>query len=200
MSIRPASQTARAAVGGRSGEAPGATLDTAGDPVLKAWRTNARVTSYFVEAVPQAIWSAVIPGMRKTVREQCAHLHTSRRSWLRVKGAPLGVAVPDAVDRRRVTRKQLLAALKRSGTAMEQLLARGIAAGGAIPPTKAYVWRNLPLDVSHVLTYFSSHEAHHRGQLLLIARQLGHPIDVRVRNGVWHFVQRSAEAERGVRG
>ncbi len=170
------------------------------DPVLRAWRTNARVTAYFVEAIPTAIWSSAIPGMpRKTVRELAAHLHNSRRSWLRILGAPLGLAVPAAVDRKRVTRAQLLAALKRSGTTMEQLLRVGVEAGGAIPPTKAYVWRNLPLDVEHVLMYFASHEAHHRGQLLLIARQLGHPIEKRERDGVWHFVQRSTEAERVTR-
>lgn len=197
MSTRAGPKAARAAsrAGGAIESVPRA------DSVLRAWRTNARVTAYFIEAIPQAIWGAAIPGMpRKTVREQAAHLHNSRRSWLRVLGAPLGVALPDAVDRKRVTRKQLFAALKRSGAAMEHLLATGIEAGGSIPPTKAYVWRNLPLDVEHVLTYFTSHEAHHRGQLLLIARQLGHPIEVSVRNGVWHFVQRSVEAERGGSG
>ena len=167
------------------------------DALVRAWRTNARVTAYFVEALPAAIWGAEIPGMsRKTVRALAAHLHNSRRSWLRVLGAPLGVDVPAAVDRRRVTRRQLLTALRASGRAMERLIEAGVLAGGSIPPTKAYVWRNLPLDVAHVLTYFASHEAHHRGQLLLIARQLGHPIEPQVRNGMWHFVQRSAEAER----
>ena len=35
---------------------------------------------------------------------------------------------------------------------MEELLELGFAAGGVLPPSKGYVWRNLPLDVGHVLT------------------------------------------------
>ena len=166
------------------------------DPVVRAWRTNARVTASLAEVIPATRWGATIPGMpRKTVRAVLAHLHNSRRAWLRVLGAPHGITVPAAVDRRRVGRAMLLSALRRSGAAMESLLELGVEAGGSIPPTRAYVWRNLPLDVAHVLMYFASHEAHHRGQLLLIARQLGHPIEASVRNGVWHFEQRSREAE-----
>ena len=68
---------------------------------------------------------------------------------------------------------QLLAALKRSARGIEALLELGLAAGSEIPPSRRYVWRNLPLDVGHVLTYFVAHEAHHRGQLVLLARALG---------------------------
>ena len=36
-------------------------------------------------------------------------------------------------------------------------------------PPAAFAWRNLALDVGHVLTYFVAHEGHHRGQLVLLA-------------------------------
>jgi hypothetical protein len=44
---------------------------------------------------------------------------------------------------------------------MASLLALGIERDGQIPPTAAYAWRNLPLDVGHVLAYFVAHEGHH---------------------------------------
>ncbi len=72
-----------------------------------------------------------------------------------------------------MTRRGLLAALKRSGRGIEALLELGLASGGEIPAAKAYVWRNLPLDVGHVLAYFVAHEAHHLGQVVMAARQLG---------------------------
>jgi hypothetical protein len=70
---------------------------------------------------------------------------------------------------------------------MEALLKLGIESGGRIPPSKAYVWRNLALDVPHVLTYFVGHEAHHRGQIVMLARQLGHRLPNTILAGLWRW-------------
>jgi uncharacterized damage-inducible protein DinB len=167
-----------------------------GAAIRDAWRTNHRATVLLVEHVPAAAWAAPAPGLpRKSIRIIAAHLHNSRCSWLRTLGAPHGIAVPERVDKRTVTPKRLTAALQRSGAAMEEFLAFGARHGGRIPPTKAYVWRNLPLDIPHVLSYFVAHEAHHRGQILVLARQLGHPLPDAAADGVWHFT-RLSKAER----
>ena len=76
------------------------------------------------------------------------------------------------------------------------LLALELERDGQIPPTAAYTWRNLPLDVGHVLAYFVAHEGHHRGQIVLVARQLGHRLPDDVRNGLWQWTKRAAEARR----
>jgi uncharacterized damage-inducible protein DinB len=100
------------------------------------------------------------------------------------------------VDKRTVTPRQLAAALNRSSSAMVELLELGVEHGGRIPPTPKYVWRNLPLDVGHVLSYFVAHEAHHRGQIVMLARQLGHPLPREATEGLWAFTRLSRE-ERG---
>ena len=79
---------------------------------------------------------------------------------------------------------------------MEALLELGFAAHGAIPPSKGYVWRNLSLDVAHVLTYFVAHEAHHRGQIVMLGRQLGHRLPQDAINGLWQWTTRSREPSR----
>ena len=163
--------------------------------VPAAWRTNSRITSYLVEHIPPPLWDAPVPGApRRTVRMIAGHLHNTRCSWLKTLGREHGIAVPASVDRRTVTRSELLAALKRSSRGIEALLELGIAAGGQVPPSKAYVWRNLPLDVPHVLTYFVAHEGHHRGQIIMLARQLGHRLPADISAGVWHFTHRAKEA------
>jgi uncharacterized damage-inducible protein DinB len=37
------------------------------------------------------------------------------------------------------------------------------------------------------VAYFVAHEAHHRGQLILVARQLGHRLPRDVTGGVWQW-------------
>jgi uncharacterized damage-inducible protein DinB len=154
--------------------------------IVAAWRTNNRVTTELVRQLPSGLWSAEVPGTpRRTVQMIAAHLHNSRCSWIKTLGREHGIATPARVDRHRVTRRELVAALRRSGAGMESLLELGLAAAGEIPPSRGYVWRNLALDVGHVLTYFVAHEAHHRGQIVMLARQRGHRLPAAVTNRLW---------------
>ena len=162
--------------------------------LLDAWRTNNRVTIFLVEHLPAELWQASVPAApRRTVRMIAGHIHNARCMWIKTLGRPHGIAVPSSVDRRRVSRGELARALKSSGRGIADLLEFGIERGGRIPPTRAYVWRNLPLDVGHVLSYFVAHEGHHRGQIVLVARQLGHRLPAAVTNGLWQWTKRSAE-------
>jgi uncharacterized damage-inducible protein DinB len=167
--------------------------------LIDSWRTNSRVTAYLVEHLPAELWDAAVPGApRRTIRMIAGHLHNSRCMWIKTLGLEHGVTVPALVDRRMVTRRQLLPALRRSSAGIEALLELGLSAGGRVPPSKRYVWRNLPLDVHHVLTYFAAHEGHHRGQIVMLARQLGHRLPSEVSNGLWLWSKRMQEA-RGTR-
>jgi uncharacterized damage-inducible protein DinB len=166
-----------------------------GGSILEAWSTTNRITVFLMEQLPDALWGTAVPGCpRRTIRTIAAHLHNVRCGWIKTLGRPHGVGVPRAVDRYRVTRSQLIRALEGSGHGMASLLTLGLERDGRIPPTAAYVWRNLPLDVGHVLAYFVAHEAHHRGQIVLVSRQLGHRLPPAVSDGLWAWTKRAAEA------
>ena len=165
------------------------------DTILDAWRTSNQVTVFLVEHLPAELWTAAIPGApRRTIRMLAGHLHNSRCAWVKILGEELGVRVPRGVDRHRVARRQLVQALHRSSRGIADLLALGCDHGGRIPAASTYVWRNLPLDVGHVLSYFVAHEGHHRGQIVLVARALGQRLPAAVVDGLWQWNRRVAEA------
>ncbi len=156
--------------------------------LIAAWRTNNRVTVDLVQHLPTVLWDVAVPGApRRTIRMIAAHLHNARCSWVKTLGREHGITAPARVDRRCVARRQLVAALKRSSNGIEALLKLGLASGGQVPPSKGYVWRNLSLDVGHVLTYFVAHEAHHRGQIIMVARQTGHRLPSATTGGLWQW-------------
>ena len=166
-------------------------MEITSEMLIDAWRTSNRVTVYLIENLPPELWSVSIPGSpRRTVRSVAAHFHNARCMWIKMIGASHGVAVPRTVDARKVSPSQLSRALERSSEGMIELIRLGVARGGAIPPA---AWQNFPTDLVHFLNYFVAHEAHHRGQLCLLARQLGHRLPADVTAGLWQWKKRARE-------
>jgi len=119
-----------------------------------------------------------------------AHIHNARCMWVRNIGASHGIVVPRLVDRHTVRPPELLRALEKSSHGIVELIRLGAERGGSIPPA---AWQNFPTDLVHFLSYFVAHEAHHRGQLVMLARQMGHRLTREVTGGLWQWKQRSRE-------
>jgi uncharacterized damage-inducible protein DinB len=167
------------------------------DMLVAAWQTNNRVSVFLFEHLPLELWEAKVPGApRRTVRMIAGHIHNARCMWIKTLGKEHGIAVPRAVNRFKVGPKELIVALDQSSRGITGLLTLGCNHGGTIPLSASYTWRNFPLDVAHVLTYFVAHEGHHRGQIVMLARQLGYRLPVEIAGGLWHFSKRSKEARR----
>jgi uncharacterized damage-inducible protein DinB len=156
--------------------------------VLATWHTSSRVTVFLIENIPDEVWRAAIPGApRRTVQMVAGHLHNARCMWVHMVGKKHGLVVPRRVDRHRVSRRQLLAALAQSARAIGRLLQVGLENGGHLTGFS-------PPDVTHFLAYHVAHEGHHRGQIVMIARQLGHRLPAEVTNGLWQWGARAREA------
>ena len=159
--------------------------------LIAAWHTSHRVTVYLIEHLPPEIWAQTVPGNpRKTVRMIAAHLHNTRCMWIKMIAARHGVPVPRTVDRRRVRQSELVRALSRSSDGITGLIRLGVDHGGVVPRA---AWQNFPTDLPHFLSYFVAHEAHHRGQLLMLARQLGYRVPSAVAAGLWQWNTRARE-------
>jgi uncharacterized damage-inducible protein DinB len=162
-----------------------------GEALIAAWRTSNRVTTYLIENLPAELWSKSVPGSpRRTVRTIAAHIHNARCMWIKMIAARHGVVVPRTVDGNEIRRPELVRALGRSSKGIIEVIRLGVAKGGAIPPAS---WQNFPTDLVHFLSYFVAHEAHHRGQLVMLARQLGHRLPLDVTAGLWQWKKRARE-------
>ena len=164
------------------------------DAVIATWKTNNRVTVFFFENLPSELWPTTVPGTsRRTVRTIAGHIHNARCMWIKMLGQRHGIRVPKRVSLPTVTRKELLPALAQSSRGIVDLLALGISHGGKIPAS-GVAWLNLPVDVVHVLAYLVAHEGHHRGQIVMLARQMGHRLPIEITGGLWQWSKRANEA------
>ena len=167
-----------------------------GDSLLDAWRINDRVTALLVGSLSPGLWTASLPDApRRTVRSLAAHLHNSRRLWMKSLAAGTGIALPARVDPGEVTRAALRTALDESGGRILLMLGAGLRNGGTFPGvSSAFYFGAMPRDVALFVGYALSHESHHRGQLVMAARVLGQRLPAKVTTGLWQWSSRLRES------
>jgi uncharacterized damage-inducible protein DinB len=162
--------------------------------LLEAWRICDRCTAFLIEQLPDPVWAEKLPGMpRRTIRMIAGHIHNARCMWVGRLGRECEVRPPAKVDRHRATRKQVVRALEKSGRSVHSLLCAGFDAGGTFPGRLP--WMNLRPDAVQFALYLASHEAHHRGQIVMLARQLGHRLPDAVTYGLWQWNKRADEVQ-----
>jgi uncharacterized damage-inducible protein DinB len=155
------------------------------DALLNAYATNDNITRYLIENIDAKAWRAEPPGGKgRTIAAIVAHIHNVRVMWLKVivKDGP----IPEQLDRHTVTPRQAISALKKSGEAVANVIAAALAADGRV--------RYFKPDVAGFIGYSISHDAHHRGQITMLARQVGFAIGQKVMFGMWEWGSRDSNA------
>jgi uncharacterized damage-inducible protein DinB len=105
-----------------------------------------------------------------------AHMHNVRLMWLKATGV---TELPPKLDPETVTRPQAVQALETSWKALEGTLAAALNGDGRVKGFKP--------DVVSFFAYLIAHDAHHRGQITMLARQAGHPVSQSVMFGLWEW-------------
>ncbi len=150
------------------------------DEVLRCWKINNEVDIILFRALPEVIWPMKIPGYQhKTVRMMGAHLHNCRCMWIRQLGRKWKIVAPSPVDNKEISLKELIAALNESSDTMLELLATGLDNHNKLP--------GFAPGAVQFMHYMVAHEAHHRGQLIMASRQLGHPLPAPVMGKLWQW-------------
>jgi uncharacterized damage-inducible protein DinB len=111
-------------------------------------------------------------------------VHNIRRKWLRLSGPHL--KLPAQLDRTRCTQHQTSAALAESAERCSEMLAEAL--GGPDGRVKQFLrdgWARPWPGGAAMFAYMVSHEAHHRGQVCLLAHQMGFPLPIKAAYGMW---------------
>ena len=151
------------------------------ESLLTAFDTNDRINQYMIENLPAEAWRAEPPERKgRTVAAIVAHIHNVRVMWL--KAAAKGRKIPEQLERSSVTPGQASKALEQSRAALSAVLKAAMEADGRVKGFKP--------DVAGFLGYLISHDAHHRGQICMLARQVGHPLPQKAMFGMWEWGSR----------
>ncbi|HEV8048487.1 MAG TPA: DinB family protein [Terriglobales bacterium] len=149
--------------------------------LLTSFDTNDRINLYMIENLPAQAWRAEPPaGKGRTIAAIVAHLHNVRLMWL--KAAAKGSEIPQQLDRTRVTPVQAARALEQSREALSAVLQSALLSGGRV--------KGFRPDVAGFFGYLIAHDAHHRGQICMLARQIGHPLPQKAMFGMWEWSTR----------
>ena len=101
-------------------------------------------------------------------------------TWLKV--AAKGGKIPGQLDRARVTPGQALRAIEQSRLALSVAISRALEGDGRV--------KGFRPDVAGFVCYLVAHDAHHRGQIAMLARQLGYTLPQKVMFGMWEWGSR----------
>jgi len=157
---------------------------------LQAYALNDRMNQLLLEQLDARAWRAKNPGHKgRTIAAIFAHVHNIRCKWLRLSAPHL--KLPARLDRSRCTQKQARAALAESAGRCSEMLAEALTAHPLTAPpgrVQSFVrdgWaRPWPPGVA-MFAYMITHDAHHRGQVCMLAHQLGFPLKAGYRLWGW---------------
>ncbi len=157
-----------------------------GRTAVQIFAANERINQMLIEHLDPAAWRAKPPGKVRTIAAIFTHMHNVRTKWVRLTAPHL--KVPQQLNRSRCTPQQARAGLTESAVRCGEMLAEALGAGaGRIEKFRRDAWARPWPPGPEMLCYMLAHEAHHRGQVCMLAHQLGFPLPKEVGYGIWNW-------------
>lgn len=153
---------------------------------VQIFAVNDRMNQILIEHLDPAAWRAKPNGKVRTIAAIFTHMHNVRTKWVRLTAPHL--KVPRQLNRTQCTPQQASAGLAESAARCAEMLAEALGDGGSrIEKFRRDGWgRPWPVGVE-MLCYMLAHEAHHRGQVCMLAHQMGFPLPNEVMAGIWNW-------------
>jgi uncharacterized damage-inducible protein DinB len=150
------------------------------EQLLAAWRTNNKINLFLIDRISPAGMKCTLSkrGGRNVVR-QFAHIHNNRIWQLEGRAKELAEGMYKFDTAEEPTKQKLKAEMNRSAKAIEQFFAD---IHERLPKRKTF-----KKGVVAHLGYLISHEAHHRGSILLTIKECGHNLASTDRYKIWDW-------------
>lgn len=148
--------------------------------IVEAWNINNRVNQFLIDNIPQKAFAATLStrGGRDIAR-QLAHMHMVRARRLEAFARKSKISFIHFDPTESPDRENLSQAFEQSGKLMAEYMTQCIDRDGVVP--------NFKRGLAAMLGYYISHEAHHRGHILLTMKQCGIKIPEPLRFGLWEW-------------
>jgi uncharacterized damage-inducible protein DinB len=159
------------------------------DALIQTYAINDAMNQLILSHLDPRAWRAQPPGQKgngRTIAAIFAHLHNSRLVWLKHSAPHLKCPAP--LDPDRCTMKQAVAAHKKSAVQCLRMLSDALSAAPnrRVSKFSRGSWTRTWPAGGTMFAYMFSHEAHHRGQILMLAHQLSYRVLDKT-PGVWHW-------------
>ncbi len=157
-----------------------------GRAAVKIFAANDRINQLLIEHLDPCVWKAKPPGKVRTIAAIFTHMHNVRTKWIRLTAPHL--KVPTQLKSAHCTPQQARAGLAKSAARCAEMLAEALGGGECrIEKFRRDGWGK-PWPVGpEMLCYMLSHEAHHRGQVCMLAHQLGFPLPNKLTSEMWNW-------------
>jgi len=152
---------------------------------VRIFAANDRMNQALIERLDGAAWRATPPGKVRGIAAIFTHMHNVRCKWVRLTAPHL--KVPAQLNRTHCTAQEAQAGLAESAACCGEMLAEALGGGGRIRNFHRDGWgQPWPVGVE-MLCYMLAHEAHHRGQVCMLAHQLGLALPKEVTSWMWNW-------------
>jgi len=152
--------------------------------LVEAYAVNEQMNQIILEHLDPRAWRAKPPGSGgRTIAAIFTHVHNIRLKWLRLSAPHL--KRPEALNRSRATQRQTRLALKMSGEQCVEMLAEALSAAGKVKEFRRDGWAKAWPTGGAMFAYMLAHDTHHRGQVTMLAHQLGYPLPREAGVGIW---------------
>ncbi|HTV60526.1 MAG TPA: DinB family protein [Verrucomicrobiae bacterium] len=165
--------------------------DSLVDSLLNTYAINDAMNQLVLAHLNPRAWRAAPPNQSpregRTIAAIFAHLHNCRLVWLRHSAPHLRRPAP--LDPARCTMAQARRAHRQSAAQCLEMLRQALdeSSPRRVEKFSRGDWAPVWPASGVMFCYIFLHEAHHRGQVIMLAHQLGYRLPVPGAYGVWHW-------------